>query len=227
MADTTLLLVEDEPDLVDLLSFSLEQAGYRVESALTGEDGLQAARRLHPDLILLDLMLPGMDGLEVCRSLRSTAGLRDTPVIMLTARNAEQDIVRGLEIGADDYIAKPFSTPVVLARIKAVLRRAADGAEPKRVIEAGGVRLDADRHEVLADGETVTLTATEFKLLTLLVGRPGRVFTRQQIIDTLHEGFAAVTDRSVDVQVVGLRRKLGPSGARIETVRGVGYRFRA
>ena len=168
MADTTLLLVEDEPDLVDLLSFSLEQAGYRVESALTGEDGLQAARRLHPDLILLDLMLPGMDGLEVCRSLRSTAELRDTPVIMLTARNAEQDIVRGLEIGADDYIAKPFSTPVVLARIKAVLRRAADGAEPKRVIEAGGVRLDADRHEVLADGETA-VSYTHLTLPTILL----------------------------------------------------------
>ncbi len=227
MAQTTLLLVEDEPDLVDLLSFNLERAGYRVESALTGEDGLQTARRLHPDLVLLDLMLPGMDGLEVCRSLRQSAELRDTPVIMLTARGEEQDIVRGLELGADDYITKPFSTPVVLARIKAVLRRAADEAEPKRVVEAGGVRLDADRHEVTAEGLEVSLTATEFKLLTLLVSRPGRVFTRQQIIDTLHEGFAAVTDRSVDVQVVALRRKLGPSGPRIETVRGVGYRFRA
>jgi len=227
MSDTTLLLVEDEPDLLDLLSFNLERAGYRVETALTGEDGLEKARRLHPDLVLLDLNLPGIDGLEVCRSLRRAPELRDTPVIMLTARGEEQDIVRGLELGADDYIAKPFSTPVVLARIKAVLRRAADDDPSQRVVEAGGVRLDADRHQVLAEGVEITLTATEFKLLTLLVGRPGRVFTRQQIIDTLHEGFAAVTDRSVDVQVVALRRKLGPSGTRIETVRGVGYRFRA
>ena len=226
MADTTLLLVEDEPDLLDLLTFNLERAGYRVETAPTGEEGLEKARRLHPDLVLLDLMLPGMDGLEVCRSLRRTPELRDTPVIMLTARGEEQDIVRGLELGADDYIAKPFSTPVVLARVKAVLRRAADDDTARRVIEAGGVRLDADRHQVLADGVEVNLTATEFKLLSLMVARPGRVFTRQQIIDTLHEGFAAVTDRSVDVQVVALRRKLGPSGERIETVRGVGYRFR-
>ena len=226
MAEPTLLVVEDEPDLLELLQFNLERAGYTVETAPTGEAGLQTARRVRPDLVLLDLMLPGMDGLEVCRALRGEGDLRDTPVIMLTAKGEEADVVRGLEIGADDYITKPFSTPVLLARIRSVLRRAVD-ASADRVLEAGGVRVDPDRHQVLVQGDEVALTATEFKLLHLLVARPGRVFTRQQIIDQLHEGFAAVTDRSVDVQVVALRRKLGPAGVRIETVRGVGYRFRA
>ncbi|MEE9404337.1 MAG: response regulator transcription factor [Algisphaera sp.] len=226
MAQHTLLVVEDEPDLMDLLTFNLERAGHRVVSALTGEDGLKKAQQLRPHLVLLDLMLPGMSGLEVCRSLKAAPDLQAIPVVMLTARGEEHDIVRGLELGADDYITKPFSNDILQARINAVLRRTTPDAEPRRVIESGGVRLDADRHEVLAEGQKIDLTATEFNLLGLLVARPGRVFTRQQIIDTLHEGFAAVTHRSVDVQVVALRRKLGPSGERIETVRGVGYRFR-
>ncbi|MEM7626993.1 MAG: response regulator transcription factor [Planctomycetota bacterium] len=226
MDDTRILLVEDERDLLELLKYNLDREGYSVSTAETGEDGLKIVRTQPPDLILLDLMLPSMDGLEVCRSLKARPDTASIPVIMLTAKGEESDIVAGLELGADDYITKPFSPRILMARIKAVLRRAEADGEERRTLEAGGVRIDMDRHEVLVEGETVDLTATEFKLLTLLVSRPARVFTRQQIIDALHEGFAAVTDRSVDVQVVALRRKLGPAGKRIETVRGVGYRFK-
>ncbi|MEM1027413.1 MAG: response regulator [Planctomycetota bacterium] len=227
MPDLKVLLVEDERDLLELLKYNLDREGYDVLTAETGEDGLKLVRSQPPDLILLDLMLPSMDGLEVCRSLKARAETADIPVIMLTAKGEESDIVQGLELGADDYITKPFSPRILMARIKAVLRRADADSQDRRVVESAGVRVDLERHEVTAEGDPVELTATEFKLLTLLVSRPARVFTRQQIIDSLHEGFAAVTDRSVDVQVVALRRKLGPaSGKRIETVRGVGYRFK-
>ena len=226
MADAKVLIVEDERDLLELLKYNLDREGYEVDTAVSGEEGLKKVRADPPDLVLLDLMLPGMDGLEVCRGLKGRPETAGIPVIMLTARGEESDIVAGLELGADDYITKPFSPKILMARLRAVLRRAEGDAEPARVLEAGGVRIDLDRHEVMRQGEVVDLTATEFKLLSLLVGRPARVFTRQQIIDALHEGFAAVTDRSVDVQIVSLRRKLGPTGARIETVRGVGYRFK-
>ncbi|MFP4144930.1 MAG: response regulator transcription factor [Phycisphaeraceae bacterium] len=223
----TILIVEDEQDLLELLSYNLSREGYEVATATSGEAGLKLARSTPPDLVLLDLMLPGIDGLEVCRTLKSRDRTAESAVIMLTARGEEADIVRGLEMGADDYLTKPFSPRVLLARIKAVLRRRdrepAEGGG--RVTEAGGVTIDPERHEVTVQGERVELTATEFRLLQLLASRAGRVFTRQQIIEALHEGFAAVTDRSVDVQVVALRRKLGEAGGKIETVRGVGYRF--
>ncbi|MEO1236146.1 MAG: response regulator transcription factor [Planctomycetota bacterium] len=226
MANSKILLVEDERDLLELLKYNLDREGYDVATAESGEEGLKRVRSDPPDLILLDLMLPSMDGLEVCRSLKARPDTSAIPVIMLTAKGEETDVVQGLELGADDYITKPFSPRILMARIKAVLRRAEAEAEERKVVEAGGVRIDLERHEVTVEGEAVELTATEFKLLTLLVSRPARVFTRQQIIDSLHEGFAAVTDRSVDVQVVALRRKLGGAGKRIETVRGVGYRFK-
>ncbi len=226
MAHTTILIVEDERDLLELLKYNLDREGYDVQAAETGEEALKLVRTRPPDLILLDLMLPSMDGLEVCRSLKNRSETATIPVIMLTAKGEEADIVQGLELGADDYITKPFSPRILMARVRAVLRRVEPDTEERRVIEAAGVRIDLDRHEVVAEGRIVDLTATEFKLLTLLASRPARVFTRQQIIDSLHEGFAAVTDRSVDVQVVALRRKLGSAGTRIETVRGVGYRFK-
>ncbi len=225
----TILLVEDEQDLLELLRYNLNREGFNTVTAATGEDGLKQVRLAKPDLILLDLMLPAMDGLEVCRTLKSREHTADIPVIMLTARGEESDIVRGLELGADDYITKPFSPRILMARIKAVLRRSeneTNSFDSGSTITVGGIHLDPDRHEVLASGEPIELTATEFKLLTLLMSKPGRVFTRQQIIETIHEGFAAVTDRSVDVQVVALRRKLKDSGRNIETVRGVGYRFK-
>ncbi len=225
---TRILLVEDEQDLLELLRYNLSREGFTVYTATTGEEGLKLVRTEAIDLILLDLMLPAMDGLEVCRTLKSRENTARIPVIMLTAKGEEQDIVRGLEMGADDYIAKPFSPRVLLARIRAVLRRADGDTEAKssRIIEAGGVTVDLDRHEVLIGDGPVDLTATEFKILRLLASKPSRVFTRQQIIESIHEGFAAVTDRSVDVQVVSLRRKLGDKGRSIETVRGVGYRFK-
>ena len=229
-ADTNILLVEDEQDLLELLRYNLTREGFSVQTAMTGEDGLKKARELgkHLDLVLLDLMLPGIDGLEVCRTLKGRDHTSGIPVIMLTAKGEESDIVRGLEFGADDYITKPFSPRVLLARIQAVLRRSEGESQggSSSVIQIGSVQIDIDRHEVLVKGEPVTLTATEFKLLSLLASKAGRVFTRQQIIETIHEGYAAVTDRSVDVQVVSLRRKLGEAGRNIETVRGVGYRFR-
>jgi len=224
------LLVEDEQDLLELLRYNLAREGFQVETAGSGEVGLKKARELGKqlDLVLLDLMLPGIDGLEVCRTLKSRDQTRDVPVIMLTAKGEESDIVRGLEYGADDYITKPFSPRVLMARIAAVMRRheGEKRGEKSAVIEIGPLTIDTERHEVLVKGEAVVLTATEFKLVLLLAGKAGRVFTRQQIIESIHEGYAAVTDRSVDVQVVSLRRKLGDAGRHIETVRGVGYRFR-
>lgn len=228
--DTMILLVEDEQDLLELLRYNLAREGFQVETAMTGEAGLKKVRELgsNVDLVLLDLMLPGIDGLEVCRTLKSREFTQGIPVIMLTAKGEEADIVKGLEVGADDYITKPFSPRVLMARITAVLRRAdRDQAKgPSTVLEVGQVTLDLERHEVTSKGEPVELTATEFKLLSLLASKAGRVFTRQQIIESIHEGYAAVTDRSVDVQVVSLRRKLGEAGRNIETVRGVGYRFK-
>lgn len=228
--DTTILLVEDEQDLLELLRYNLSREGFQVETAATGEAGLKKARELgkHLDLVLLDLMLPGIDGLEVCRTLKGRDHTQGIPVIMLTAKGEESDIVRGLEFGADDYITKPFSPRVLMARIAAVLRRREGEAnsDSGSVISIGQVQIDNERHEVLVKGEPATLTATEFKLLSLLASKAGRVFTRQQIIESIHEGYAAVTDRSVDVQVVSLRRKLGEAGRSVETVRGVGYRFR-
>lgn len=219
-----ILLVEDEQDLLELLRFNLEREGYEVSTATTGAQALASVKRTVPDLVLLDRMLPGMEGLEICRTLKKRSATSKVPVIMLTAKGEEADVVKGLEAGADDYVTKPFSPRVLLARVQAVLRRL--GAETTGTVTVGGVSLDPERHSVSVDGEAVELTATEFKLLALLLSRPGRVFTRQQIIERIHEGFAGVTDRSVDVQVVALRRKLGNRGDRIFTVRGVGYRFR-
>lgn len=226
--DTGILLVEDEQDLLELLRYNLAREGYQVETTTSGEQALSMVRAKLPSLILLDLMLPGMDGLEVCRTLKSREHTAQVPIIMLTARGEEADIVRGLELGADDYLPKPFSPRVLLARIRAVLRRNDQDqtANANHVIESGDVTIDLERHEVFAAGRTCDLTATEFKLLALLAAKPARVFTRTQIIESIHDGFAAVTDRSVDVQVVSLRRKLGQTGRRVETVRGVGYRFR-
>lgn len=226
-ASMRIAIVEDEQDLLELVKYNLSREGYQVQTSMTGEEALRLIRHEQPDLILLDIMLPGMDGLEVCRALKSRDQTANIPIIMLTAKGEESDIVRGLELGADDYITKPFSPRVLSARIKALLRRlASEQRSDASVIEVGSLVIDAERHEVRVDGDPVDLTATEFKLISLLANRPGRVFTRQQIIESIHDGFAAVTDRSVDVQVVSVRRKLREAGKNVETVRGVGYRFR-
>jgi len=227
MSREHILVVEDEEDILELIRYNLEREGYKVSGVGTGDAALVSARAQLPDLILLDLMLPGMDGLEVCKLLKMDRHLRHIPVVMVTAKGEEADIVAGLELGADDYIPKPFSPRVLLARVRAVLRRRAraplEADEPIRVHE---LEIIPGRHEVLVSGRPVELSHTEFRILHFLARRPGWVFTRYQIVEAVHGSDYPVTDRSVDVQMVSLRRKLGKAGRYIETVRGVGYRFK-
>jgi len=227
MAKEHILVVEDEEDILELLRYNLAKEGFRVTGVVSGEEAVRAARSTPPDLIILDLMLPGMDGLTVCRELKMDARTREAPIIILTAKGEEADIVTGLELGADDYVIKPFSPRVLLARLRAVLRRRQ--AEPAAVsdsLELHEMTIHPGRHEVLVQGRPVDLTATEFRLLSFLGRRPGWVFTRAQIVQGVQGEDYAVSDRAVDVQIVGLRKKLGPAGKYIETVRGVGYRLK-
>ena len=223
-----ILIVEDEEDLRELLIFNLAREGFHVSAVPTGEQALSRVAVDAPDLLLLDLMLPGVGGLDVCRRIKSDPLLSKVCVVMLTAKGEESDIVAGLELGADDYITKPFSPRVLLARLRAMLRRTTSEHTQLTtdVIDRGGLLIDPQRHEVRLGDRVIELTAMEFRLLSLLAQRPGRVFTRQQIIEAIHGGETGVTDRSVDVQVVMLRRKLEHRADDIETVRGVGYRFR-
>jgi len=226
MAGKKILVVEDEADVMELVRYNLEKNGYLVETAADGREATEKVRSKSPDLILLDLMLPEIDGLEVCRSVKKETKTADIPVIMLTAKGTEADIVAGLEMGADDYITKPFSPRVLMARVKAVLRRKEMPADTdKSIVRIHEIEIDPGRHIVKINGEMINLTITEFKLLKFLASRPGWVFTRYQIVDAVHGNDYPVTDRSVDVQVVGLRKKMGTAGQYIETVRGVGYRF--
>ena len=227
MAIEHILVVEDEEDILELLRYNLHKEGHRVTGVLSGEEGMRAARSQPPDLIILDLMLPGKDGLTVCRELKMDAKTRDLPIIILTAKGEEADIVAGLELGADDYVTKPFSPRVLLARLRAVLRRGqAEPAAESDSLELQGLSIHPGRHEVLVQGRSVDLTATEFRLLAFLARRPGWVFTRAQIVQGIQGEDYAVSDRAVDVQIVGLRKKLGSAGQCIETLRGVGYRFK-
>lgn len=228
MAKQKILIIEDEDDIVELLTFNLSKEGYAVESARTGEDGLAAARAFLPDVVLLDLMLPGLDGLDVCKALKNDDKTRNTLVIMLTAKSEETDIVTGLEVGADDYIAKPFSPRVLVARIRAAVRRSksAGNIDTTAIIRADGLTIDPARHEVQVDGERLTLTPTEFQILLTLARRPGLVFSRYQIVNHVRGEDTIITDRAIDVQIAGLRKKLGNYGPYVETVRGAGYRFR-
>lgn len=227
MARETILVVDDEEEILELVSYNLTKAGFRVTCVSSGGEAVKAARTLCPDLVVLDLMLPGLDGLEVCTLLKNDPKTKDSAVIMLTARGEESDVVRGLELGADDYVTKPFSPRILLARVQAVLRRReAEAVEQNTTFRVHGMTIHPGRHEVLVDGEPVELTFTEFRVLQCLARRPGWVFTRSQIVDSVRGAGYAVTDRAVDVQIVGLRKKLGDAGACIETVRGVGYRLK-
>jgi two-component system phosphate regulon response regulator PhoB len=227
MAAERILVVDDERDILELLDYNLSKEGYKVTGVTTGEEALEAAREKTPDLIVLDLMLPGLDGLEVARELKADPDTRSVPIVMLTAKGEEADIVAGLELGADDYVTKPFSPRVLLARIRAIFRRQAQEVPDKdSVIEHADLRIHPGRHEVSVKGEPVSLTYTEFRILHFLARRPGWVFTRYQIVDGSQGGDAVVTMRSVDVHMVSLRRKLGPCADYIETVRGVGYRLK-
>jgi two-component system alkaline phosphatase synthesis response regulator PhoP len=227
MAHESILAVEDDEDILELLRYNLSREGYRVSVAATGEEGLKSARSAPPDLILLDIMLPEMDGLEVCRRLKMDLKTRHVPIIMLTAKGEETDIVIGLELGADDYITKPFGNRVLLARLGAVLRRrTTPPPEAGALLKIHDLVIDPGHHEVKFQGKALDLTATEFRLLHLLARRPGWVLTRSSIIEGLHGDDYPVTDRAVDVKMVALRKKLGPAARYIETVRGVGYRFK-
>ncbi|MBF9014475.1 MULTISPECIES: response regulator [unclassified Oceanispirochaeta] len=224
-----LLIVEDEADIRELISFNLEMSGYEVEKARDGEEGLALAKGGDFDLIILDLMLPGMDGLKVCSQLRKDPSTATVPVIMLTARSEDDDIISGLETGADDYITKPFSPRILIARVKAALRRtASEGKEENsdRIIRIHDIVIDTARHETHLAGEPINLSATEFGILRFLAKNPGWVFSRNQIIDSVKGEDYPVTARSVDVQILGIRKKLGDRGNIIETVRGIGYRMK-
>jgi two-component system phosphate regulon response regulator PhoB len=227
MSGKKILIVEDEADILELVAYNLTREGYRTLNAKSGEDALKKSRTEMPDLIILDLMLPGIDGLEVMKTLREDSATKQIPTIMLTAKGEEADIVAGLELGADDYITKPFSPRVLLARVRAVLRRKPETEDQStEILHIHDLEIDQGRRRVLANGNRVELTFTEFQMLSFLAARPGWAFTRTQIVDAVRGNSYPVTDRSVDVQVVGLRKKLGPCGRYIETVRGIGYRFK-
>lgn len=227
MTKERILVVEDEEDILELVRFNLSREGYSVMGAASGEEAWKLAASELPDLIVLDLMLPGMDGLEVTKMIKNDPRTRDIPIIMLTAKGEESDIVTGLELNADDYITKPFSPRILVARVRAVLRRKIKEPEDESsVLKIHDLVIHPGRHEVLVEGEPVELTFTEFGILSYLARRPGWVFTRSQIVDAVRGDDYFVTDRAVDVQIVGLRKKLGPASKYIETVRGVGYRFR-
>ncbi|TVR03933.1 MAG: DNA-binding response regulator [Spirochaetaceae bacterium] len=227
---STILVVDDEPDILELISYNLEKEGHSVTTVQTGEDALHAVRTNRPDVIILDLMLPGVDGVDVCRTIKRDPELSSIPVLMLTARTEDSDIVAGLEVGADDYITKPFSPKVLAARVRTALRRTPTGIETTSQhsgVSIHGITIDVSRHQVLLQGNMVPLSATEFAILEFLARNPGWVFSRMRIIDAIRGKDYPVTERSVDVQILGLRKKLGELGSLIETVRGVGYRMRA
>lgn len=227
MAKQNVLVVDDEKDILELVEYNLTKNGYSVLCASTGEEGLELARAKLPDLVVLDLMLPGLDGLDVCKMLKSTEKTQKIPVVMLTARGEEPDIVAGLELGAEDYVTKPFSPRVLVARIRAVLRRRETPKQPEgESVKIHQMIIHPNRREVLVRSKPVDLTCTEFGILIFLARRPGWVFTRYQIVDAARGQNAVVTERAIDVHIVSLRRKLGTQGRFIETVRGVGYKMK-
>lgn len=227
MAKEKILVVDDEEDLLELVRFNLAKEGYRVICAATGEEALELVREERPDMILLDLMLPGIDGWDVCRELKSDAKTARIPIIMITARSEDVDVVTSLELGADDYLSKPFSPRVLLARMKVLFRhQKQQEMEDTSVVKIHDVVVNPARHEVLVNGRPVSLTSTQFRILHFLARRPGLVFSRDQIIQAVKGTDYPVTERSVDVQILGLRNRMGAAGEYIETVRGVGYRFK-
>lgn len=218
------LVIEDDEDIAILEAYNLKKEGFEVSLAKSSEDGLKQIRAEKPSLVVLDLMLPGMDGLTFCKTMKNNPDLAKIPIIMVTAKGDERDVVKGLEMGADDYVTKPFSPKILVARVKTILRR--NPASESDRITAGDIEVDPIRRSVRVDGKEIRLTAMEFDVLHHFVRHTGWVFTRYQIIDSIHGEDYPVTDRSVDVCIVGLRKKLGESGEMIETVRGVGYRFK-
>lgn len=226
MSSPAILVVDDEEDILELVRFNLQKEHFEVVCASSGEEALKMVRSSPPLLVILDWMLPGMNGLEICRKLKSQSATQAVPIIMLTAKGGESEVVAGLEAGADDYVTKPFSPKVLAARVRANLRRTDQLPAPDQALHIADLSIDPGRFQVMVKGKAVELTFTEFHTLHTLAKRPGRVFTRYQIVDAIRGENAAVTDRAVDVQIVSLRKKLGSCGKYIETVRGVGYRFK-
>lgn len=223
-----ILIIEDDKDIAELIAYNLQQEGYSSETVMDGSKAIMAVRKLQPELLVLDLMLPNMDGLEICRQVKGTDDTRDIPILMLTAKGEEVDKVVGFELGADDYLTKPFSTRELMLRVKAVIRRSQKKASSPMTtkLKFGDLVMDRDRHEVLRKGQPIDLTATEFKLLYYLLENCGRVATRDRLLDQVWGYDSALTTRTIDTHVKRLRQKLGSLGKMIETIRGVGYRFK-
>lgn len=223
-----ILIVEDELDIIELISFHLKKEGFEIDFVTEGDQALPAIEEQRPDLILLDLMLPGMDGFDVCRQLKGIPEHKNIPIIMVSAKSEEPDIVSGLELGAEDYVTKPFSPKILISRVKAVLRRANKPVDEPQIkeINTGDLTISKETQECHIKGEEVKLTFSEFETLFLLVSNPNRVYTRYQIVEEVHGHDYAVTDRSIDVMMVSLRKKIGDFATNIETIRGVGYRFK-
>ncbi len=230
IAKSTILIVEDEEDIQELIYYNLNREGYHVIAVVSGEEALKVTREKKPDLILLDLMLPGISGLDVCRSIKSETTMSDIPILIVSARGEETDVVTGLELGADDYLTKPFSPRVLVARARAILRRKRSSKKldehSHESLTIHGLKINPQKHEVYLYESPLHLTATEFRILHFLSKNPGWVYTRQQIVEKVHGEDYPVTERSIDVQIAGLRKKLGGSSDYIETVRGIGYRMR-
>ena len=226
MTRQLILIIEDDEDIRELLVYNLEKNGYEAEAVESGETGLTSANRRKPDLILLDLMLPGVDGLSVCRQLKAAKATQDVPIIIISAKGEETDIITGLELGADDYLAKPFSPNILLSRVRAVLRRIGQTLpDETSILQAHDLVIDPKKFKAMLAGQPLDLTASEFRILYYLASHRGWVFTRYQIMDAIRGEGYVVTERAIDVQIAGLRKKLGEYSGYIETVRGVGYRF--
>ncbi len=221
----TVLVIDDEPDLITLVDYNLTRENYLVISARDGENGLSMARQHMPDLIILDIMLPGIDGWEFCKRLRNDPKTARIPILMLTAKAEEADKILGLELGADDYLTKPFSVRELAARAKAIIRRFESATEPGEVVKVGSVTIDAGRHEVTLSGKKIDLTTTEFNILKALADRKGRVMSRDSLISEARGEDVVIIDRNIDVHITALRKKLGKCGELLQTVRGVGYRL--
>lgn len=229
MAKATILVVEDELAIYELIRFNLEKEGYQVYGVTRGDEALSETSRLNPDLLILDIMLPGMDGIDICKRLRMKEQTRELPILMVTARNDDSDVILGLELGADDYITKPFSPKVLVARVRALLRRKRadeNGHRPQKRISIHNINIDPQRHLVEQNGESLNLSLTEYQILEFLARNPGWVFSRSQIITNIKGDDYPVTERSIDVQILNIRKKLKEAGACIETVRGIGYRMK-
>lgn len=228
MKKNHILIVEDEDDIASILKLNLESDGYNVSILSDGNNVLSQVKTMMPDAILLDVMIPGSDGFEVCKDIKSNDGTKHIPIIFITAKSLEHNVISGLEIGADDYITKPFSISIVLARLKTILRRSKQASKPSSTnrVESGGVHVDKDRMIVTVNGSEITLTTSEFQLLEYLMQKPGWVFKRTQLLEACKGEDNFVTDRTIDVLIVSLRKKLGDSAHLIETVRGVGYKFK-